>query len=234
MALHFCRNEEMKKWRRNWWENLEMYQFNSHNFLCKVWLCCSMKKRCTTFFKSNSIDDDVISIINHQKSISNNIEIKDSSSQEYERRVIRKSRSRLSISIKRATSDDLSDSKRALKDFCQRELSWHNYKRFIEKDSSDTYLAYEWSSTFSIVMIKKHVASKLKSSSNILKTSHTNLVNLRNVYVNKDMTFFIYEHMQVSFEQIYSVVNLKKSHIITVCKEIVLSFLFCIFINWLS
>lgn len=124
--------------------------------------------------------------------------------------------------IKPPESADAPEAKRQSTEFCRIGNPWDNYSRFTaEGTSRSTYLAFELTPSCSIVAIKE--SRKVPSMSHrqhIMKTSHTNIVNLKDAYIDGETIFFIYERMQLSIEYIHSSLQLENIHIATTCREV--------------
>ncbi|KAG5294007.1 hypothetical protein I7I50_04597 [Histoplasma capsulatum G186AR] len=117
--------------------------------------------------------------------------------------------------------NDENGNKRFSAEFCQQGSPWGKYQRFTREGQSKTlYLASEHSAACTVVAIKEYKLSEPNTIQNLLKTSHSNLVNLKSAYVNKSVVFFVYEQMHLSLDKIHSCIVLKEAHIAAVCKEI--------------
>lgn len=176
------------------------------------------KKRCIAFSRSTDMREK--SDTNILDALENSLNTRDKSQlSEKFRKKLWKSSS-LSISVKQNSNQKVL--KRAKRNFCQIENLWEKYERFTsERKLTKIYLDFKLKSSAAfMIAIRVRQNSRKNSINNLIKTSHSNLMNLKNAFVNKTIVYLIYERANLSLKLLHSSVRLKKTHIATVCKEI--------------
>lgn len=128
---------------------------------------------------------------------------------------------RLPLPVKRSADHSGEFSKRR-PHFIHDGPPWEKYQKLQhESAKGKTYLAFEKAAPGNIVAIKEHMArADDMSTQHLCRTSHTNLVNLLLLFTEPDKIYFVYERMDITLEQLASVVKLKEPQIAFICKEV--------------
>ncbi|EED21207.1 mitogen activated protein kinase kinase, putative [Talaromyces stipitatus ATCC 10500] len=127
---------------------------------------------------------------------------------------------RLPVAVKRP-ADSIDEVSKRRSNFSHECSPWSKYQKLQQECTKGrTCLAYEKASPSTIVAIKEYSDGVDGTTTNyLLKTSHTNLVNLLCVFVSAGSLYSVYERMDVNLDQLLSAVKLKEPQIAFLCKE---------------
>lgn len=83
-----------------------------------------------------------------------------------------------------------------------------------------SFLSINANSPSDLVAIRKHQRKETHESQCLRKTSHANVVNLLDAFLDRDIFYFAYELMEVSLGELSSCMLLGETHISFICKEV--------------
>lgn len=122
---------------------------------------------------------------------------------------------------KRSSGKDDPGGKRQEITFCKTGSPWATYRRFVVLGTSGTtYLAQGSTVSPDIVVCREERISEIGMSRNLISTSHPNVVQLRDAFVDSNFVYMVYERMEISLPRLRSNAKLEKAHIATICKEV--------------
>ncbi|EEP83050.1 predicted protein [Uncinocarpus reesii 1704] len=113
-------------------------------------------------------------------------------------------------------------SKRCSRQFPENGSPWDRYRPFTRRRScGKIVLAHDIRMPKTVVAFRDCKPSNAVNVQHLIKTAHTNLVNLRDAFIDRDIVYLAYERMDLPLEQLHSDVRLEEGHIATVCREVV-------------
>lgn len=147
---------------------------------------------------------------------------------------LRRQNQSLYIGVPRTSEHGAADYKRQSSPFCREYSPWMIYRKFkIEGHPGKTCLAYEFETPGSIAAIKQYKLDEINKTKQLLRTSHTNIVNLLNAFADSGIVYLAYEVMEVSLEQMHSGVVLGEFEVSFICREVRSLFLQVLFVRLL-
>ncbi|KAL5359324.1 kinase-like domain-containing protein [Aspergillus floccosus] len=113
-----------------------------------------------------------------------------------------------------------SDPELAKSTFCKLFPPDEKYRLQMRRELGNSFLAVDVNCSGRLVAVKEYKWRNSEDNLRLLKTSHTNIVNLLDAFLVEDVFHFVYELMEVSLKELASSVKLEENHISFVCKEI--------------
>ncbi|KAF3481567.1 uncharacterized protein GIQ15_04326 [Arthroderma uncinatum] len=191
------------------------------------------EKRCTTFLSSRDLEQDCLlegnntPELQHKPSSSLITELplepkEHTSATKFQRRPGWKP-PHLPISAKRTSAERIDGTKRFASHFPESGSLWAKYKQFTKaRGPGKVVLAYEIKSPKVIVAIKECKAADTERAQLLFRTSHPNIVNLQDAFIDERDVYLAYERMDLPLEQLHSDIKLEERHIATICREVLL------------
>jgi serine/threonine protein kinase len=102
--------------------------------------------------------------------------------------------------------------------FC--ENSTGRFRSAYARKHERPIIAVDSNSPGRLVALKHHKRKEADKEKCLLKTSHTNIVNLLDAFLDGDIFHFVYELMEVSLRELSSCVPLGETDISFICKEV--------------
>jgi hypothetical protein len=133
----------------------------------------------------------------------------------------RKDESRFHVGIKRNSREEHQPSKQPKAPFCKDygpRMDFHVF--FAEGSPGKTCLANGIKSRGLVVAIKQYNKNGIDKTHHLVKTTHSNVVELMYAWADNNVIFLAYELMTINLEQLYSVVNLKELDIAFICSQV--------------
>ena len=147
---------------------------------------------------------------------------------------LRRQNQSLYIGVPRTSEHSAGDYKRQSLPFCKEHSPWMIYRKFkTEGQPGKTCLAYEFETPGSVAAIKEYKLDEIDKTKQLLRTSHTNIVNLLNAFADSKIVYLAYELMEVSLEQMHSGVVLGEFEVSFICREVRSLFLQVLFVRLL-
>lgn len=116
---------------------------------------------------------------------------------------------------------DHENPKKAQAVFCKDVSPWLKFQKFMaESQTGKTCVAHRFDVPSDVVAIKQYKYSGIDKTSNLIPTSHLNIVNLVDLFCESKFIYLVYELMQVSLEQLHSVFALNDANIAFICQEV--------------
>ena len=111
--------------------------------------------------------------------------------------------------------------KKAQAPFCKNVSPWLKFQKFMtESQAGKTCVAHRFDVPSDVVAIKQYKSSGIDKTSNLIQTSHINIVNLVDSFCETKAIYLVYELMQVSLEQLHSAFALNDADIAFICQEV--------------
>lgn len=118
------------------------------------------------------------------------------------------------------STQSTSDPERAESTFCKFFPPDEKYRLQMRRELGNSFLAVDANCSGRLVAVKEYKWRNSEDNLRLLRTSHTNIVNLLDAFLVEDVFHFVYELMEVSLKELASSVKLEENHISFVCKEV--------------
>lgn len=134
----------------------------------------------------------------------------------------RKDENRFDVGVKRNSQKEHQSPKRPKAPFCKNYSPWMEFQVFFaEGNPGKTRLANGFKSRGLVVAIKEYKKNGIDKTHHLVKTAHSNVVELMYAWADTNAIFLAYELMSINLEQLYSVVNLKEPDIAFICAQVI-------------